>query len=118
MAKIAVVILADTETHGDLGRAVNALELAMEAKEKKDDIKIVFDGAGTKWIPELANKSHRANPLYEAVKDRITGACEYCAGAFEVKDKIKELGVPLLNEYKKHPSIRSYIDEGYNVVTF
>ncbi len=118
MAKIAVVVLADTETHGDLGRAVNALELAMEAKENNDEIKIVFDGAGTKWIPELADKNHKANLLYEKVKDKITGACEYCAGAFGVKDKIKELGIPLLDEYKKHPSIRSYIEEGNNVVTF
>ncbi len=118
MTKIAVVVLADTETHGDLGRAVNALELALEAKENDDDLKIVFDGAGTKWIPELANKNHRANPLYEKVKDKITGACEYCAGAFGVKENIKDLGVTLLDEYKKHPSIRSYIKEDYSVVTF
>ncbi len=31
MVKIAGVIVADTETHGDLGRAVNALLMVREA---------------------------------------------------------------------------------------
>lgn len=43
MLKVAIVVLADTETHESLGRAVNALE---------------------------------------GVKDRITGACEFCAGPY------------------------------------
>ena len=46
MEKIAVIILADIETHGDMGRVANALELAKEAKELGDDVRIIFDGAG------------------------------------------------------------------------
>ncbi len=46
MAKISVVVFADTKSHGDLVRAVNALETAKEGQEAHDDIKIIFDGAG------------------------------------------------------------------------
>ena len=52
MPKAAIVVLADTESHGDLGRLVNALEAVKEFKEAGDDVQLIFDGAGTKWIAE------------------------------------------------------------------
>ena len=118
MAKLALVIFADTETHEGLARTVNALETAIEAKENNDIVKIVFDEAGTKWIPELANKDHKAHLLFDRVKDKVSGACEFCAGAFGVQDKISELNFPLINEYYKHPSLRSDVADGYSVITF
>ncbi len=45
MSKISVVLLADTETHGDLGRVANALSLVKEAKQEGDEVELVFDGA-------------------------------------------------------------------------
>lgn len=81
MAKVAIVVLAGTETHEGLGRVVNALEAAKELKEGRDEVRIVFDGAGTAWVPQLAKKEHKAHRLYEAVADRIEGVCAYCAGA-------------------------------------
>jgi len=118
MAKIAVIVLADTETHGDLGRVVNALETAKECKEADDDIQIVFDGAGTQWVAELSQPDHRAHQLYKSVEDKIAGACSFCATAFHVKEKIENTDVPLLDEFEGHPSIRKLITQGYQVVTF
>lgn len=48
MAKVAIVVLAGTETHEGLGRVVNALEAAKELKEGNDEVRIIFDGAGTR----------------------------------------------------------------------
>ena len=59
MPKAAIIVLADTETHGDLGRVVNALEAVKELKEAGDEVKLIFDGAGTQWIPKLSEKAHR-----------------------------------------------------------
>ena len=88
MSKVAIVILADTETHESLGRVVNALEAVKEFKDGHDDVQLIFDGAGPKWIPELEKPDHKLHGLYIAVKDRISGACEFCAGAFGVKDQV------------------------------
>ncbi|HKK48215.1 MAG TPA: hypothetical protein VJ932_03920 [Alkalispirochaeta sp.] len=44
MAKLAVVILCDTETHADHGRLTNALELVKETNQQGGDARIVFDG--------------------------------------------------------------------------
>ena len=118
VAKAAVVILADTESHGDLARAVNALETVKEFKEAGDEVVLIFDGAGTRWIAELSKPDHRSHRLYEAVQDRIAGACAYCATAFGVKEAIQQAGVPLLEEYDRHPSLRRLIRSGYEVVTF
>ena len=118
MTRIAVVILADTETHGDLGRAVNALLTVREANEAGDEVRLVFDGAGTKWIGELANPEHRSHTHYAAVKERITGVCEFCAKAFGATEAVEAAGVPLLDEYHQHPSLRTLVNEGFQVLLF
>ncbi|MDZ7776621.1 MAG: DsrE family protein [Bacteroidales bacterium] len=118
MSKVAIVVLADKETHGDMGRIANALEVAKELKEGNDDVKIVFDGAGTRWIGELANGSNQMNPLFEAIKDNVDGACYFCAGAFGVRNEVEKAGVPFLDDYDGHPSIKNYIDKGYQIITF
>ena len=118
MAKAAIVVLADTDSHGDLGRVVNGLMVAKELKEAGDDVQIVFDGAGTKWPSVLAEPQHRAHRLYQAVQDRVSGACGYCARAFEAEEGVKAVHVHLLEEYEGHPSIRRLLTAGYQVITF
>lgn len=118
MSKIAIVILADTDTHESLGRVVNALEAVKEFKDGHDDVQLIFDGAGPKWIVELEKPDHKAHGLYLAVKDRISGACEFCAGAFGVKDNVVACGVKLTGEYDGHPSFRKLATQGYQIITF
>jgi len=118
MNKVAIVVLAGTESHESLGRIVNALELAKELQEHDDEVEIIFDGAGTEWIPALEDENHDAHPLYTAVKDNIYGACRFCAKAFGVFKEIKESEVDLLDEYDQHPSLRNFIAEDYQIVTF
>lgn len=118
MARISVVVLAGTESHADMGRVTNALSLVKEAEAAGDDVELVFDGAGVTWVPELADPEHDLHGLYSAVEDRVAGACEFCAGAFGVREEVREAGVAFLSEFEGHPSLRSRVEEGYEVVTF
>lgn len=118
MAKAAIVIFADIESHGDLARAVNGLETAKEFQDAGDPAVIVFDGAATRWVGQFAKPDHRAHKLYQAVAPSIAGACGYCAGAFGVKAEIEAAGVSLLEEHDRHPSLRRLVLEGYEVITF
>ncbi|MGI8483475.1 MAG: DsrE family protein [Thermomicrobiales bacterium] len=118
MIRMAIVILAGTETHADLGRAVNALLAVKEAKEAGDAVRLIFDGAGTKWIAELSDPTHSSHVLYESVEDQITGVCQYCAKAFGATDAVRAAGVPLLDEYQQHPSLRNLIADGFQVLIF
>lgn len=118
MAKAAVVILAGTESHSDLGRLANGLEAAKEfAENPQDDLELIFDGAGTQWIPELEDPDHDYHDLYQAVKDD-TSACDYCSGAFGVQDAVADAGVVTLDEHDGHPSMRSLVDDDYEIITF
>ncbi len=117
MPKVAVIIFADTETHADLGRMTNALEIVKEFKEARDEATLIFDGAGTKWLAEIAKPDHKLHRLYDQIQDKVGGACKFCAAAFHVTDAVKATGVPLLGEYEAHPSIRKLVVEGYAIIT-
>lgn len=118
MAKVGIVVLADAETHGDMGRMSNALTAAGEFKEAGEEVTIIFDGAGTRWVPKLTDEDHMLHEPFEAVKDVVSGACHYCAGAFHVREDIEETDVPLLQEYSGHPSLQKLVSQGYQVITF
>jgi hypothetical protein len=117
MHKAAIVVYADTESHADLGRLTNALTTAREFEEHGDEVRVVFDGAGTQWIPELEDDSHTAHPLYASLKDHVS-ACEFCSGAFGVEDEVAASGVEADGEFEGHPSVRGLVDDGYDVITF
>jgi hypothetical protein len=118
MSKAAILVLADTESHADLGRVFNALIAAREFKEAGDQVSLIFDGAATKWPGLLASSEHQAHGAYQAVTDVVAGACRYCAKAFGAEHEAQHAHVPLLAEYEGHPSIRALVANGYQVITF
>ena len=118
MNKVAIVVLAEAGSHESLGRVVNAMEFAKELHENGDDVKLIFDGAGVTFIPELEKDDHDAHPLYEAVKPVTDGACKFCSKAFGVINEVRKTDVGLLDDYDDHPSMRTYLTNGYQIVTF
>lgn len=118
MVNAAIVILAGTESHSDVGRLANGLEAAKEfAETEGDEVELIFDGAGTQWIPELEDEDHDYHDLYQAVRDDAS-ACDYCAGAFGVGDAIEDTGVARIDEHDGHPSLRSLVDDDHEIITF
>jgi hypothetical protein len=118
MANAAVIILAGTEGHANVGRLVNGLETAKEfADTDGDEVELIFDGAGTQWISELEDENSDYHELYQAVRDDAS-ACEFCSGAFGVADAVTDAGVVTLDDHDGHPSIRSLVDDDYEIITF
>jgi hypothetical protein len=52
------------------------------------------------------------------VRDRVAGACQYCSGAYGVKDEVEAAGIDLLADYEQHPSLHAYVRDGYQVIVF
>jgi len=118
MTNAAILILAGTESHTDTGRLVNGLETAKEfAETEGDDVELIFDGAGTQWIPKLEDEDSDYHDLYQTVRDD-TSVCDFCAGAFGVEDAVADAGVVTLDDHDGHPSIRSLVDDDYEIITF
>jgi hypothetical protein len=116
--KVAIVVLSDNERHEGLGRVVNAMIATRELHEGGDEVKLIFDGGGTVWPGELSKDDHGAHALWESVREVVSGACSYCADAFEARAGVEQAGVKLLDEYKRHPSFRALLHDGYQVITF
>ncbi len=118
MAKIAVVVLADTAGDDGLGRIVNALTAAKEFHQAGDDTVLIFSGAGTKWLAALAKPDHPVAGLFLQVKGLIKGACKYCSTAFKVAAAASEAKVSLLHEFGENMSYRVLLQSGYQVLIF
>ncbi len=120
MSKAAFIILAAGDTHESMGRVVNAFMGAYEYVKDggTDSAKIIFDGAGTQAAAAFAAKDHKYNELFEKVRGQVEGACSYCAGAYKMTEKIKAVDIPLIDEFKGHPSFKKLIDAGYQVLVF
>ncbi|MXV60895.1 hypothetical protein GS429_02165 [Natronorubrum sp. JWXQ-INN-674] len=117
MPDAAIVVLAGTESPSDLGRVVNGLQTGQEFVAAGDNVEIIFDGAGTQWIPELEDESHDYHSLYAELTEHMS-ACHYCANAYEVANPVEESPAELLDEHEGHPSIRSLVTDGYEIITY
>lgn len=115
--KVAILVLAGTETYEGMARVVNALIAVKEYRDAGEDVKLIFDGEGTRWVEKFSNPDQSYRELYEEVKDKVS-VCAYCAGAFNVAKNVKEQNLPLADEFEGHPSVRSLIKDGYQVIAF
>jgi hypothetical protein len=118
ITRAAVIGLAGPDSHADQGRLANGLETAKKfAETEGDDIELVFDGAGTQWIPELEDEDGDYHELYQTVRDD-TSVRDYRTGAFGVDDVVSDAGLVTLDDHDGHPSIRSLVAGGHEVITF
>lgn len=122
--KSAIVILSDPENGTDaLGRVFNGLATAYDYKQQGDDVTILFQGAGTRWIGELSKSDHPAHGLFEAVKDAVAGVSPACAAVFGASEEVenspfKFIGDNAVPGTKGLPSLRRLAADGYTVMSF
>lgn len=122
--KVAIVVLSDPTPGNEeaLGRVFNALAAAYEFKNNGDDVTILFQGTGTRWLAHLELEDHPFHNLFEAVKDRVAGVSSGCAEAFGAADDARRLGFDLIADNPVPgtsglPSLRSMMGSGYRVLT-
>ena len=125
MSKTAIIIYSDP-THGGeeaLGRLFNAMFLALELKEKKQHVELLFQGTGSRWPAEIVRPAHPAYQLFQAVADTVAGVCGGCADVFGATEGAAATGLKLIHE-RAIPGtsgvadLSRYLDEGYRLVTF
>jgi hypothetical protein len=115
MKKIAIYVHAG---ENELGRAVHSLVYTDELSEAGHEVKLIFDGEGTKWIGKFEDSSHMMNPLYKKVKaSGVIQACEYCAGAFGAQEDIQKAGITSMKDNEGHASIAKLVADDYQIIT-
>ncbi len=123
--KAAIIVLSDPNSKSEeaLGRVFNALAVAYDYKNAGDEVTILFQGAGTRWIGELQKEDNPVHGLYEAVKDKIAGVSCGCADVFGGGEEAEKSGYDLVKDNAVPgttglPSLRRLINDGYTVLTF
>jgi hypothetical protein len=123
--KAAIIVLSDPEaaTEEALGRLFNALAVAYDFKQSGDDVTLLFQGAGTRWIGELTQADHPGRALFEAVKDVVAGVSCGCADVFGASEVVEQSGFESIGENLAPgttglPSLRKLVAEGYTILTF
>lgn len=123
MSKTAIVVFSDPQGGDEaLGRVFNAMFIALELKEKDQDVALIFQGAGTRWPVELARVDHPGHPLYNAVRDKVAGVCGGCADVFGASEGLRDVDLRLVRD-KAIPGtsgildLSRYLDDGYRLIT-
>lgn len=121
-AKMAIILQAGTETHEGLARALHSLLYSKELREHGADVRLVFDGAGTGWLAEFHKaatpQAKGLGKLFDELKQEgVTyEVCDYCSGAFGVRDELSAYGEALSAQYLDHPSIAGLVEDGYQLL--
>lgn len=122
--KSAIIVLSDPNNGEDaLGRVFNALATAYDYQQAGDDVTILFQGAGTRWVEQLNRRDHPAHTLFNAVRDRVAGVSCGCADVFGATESVEKSGFDFLTDNavpgtRGLPSLRSLSADGYSIATF
>lgn len=123
--KAAIVVLSDPSSGSEesLGRVFNALAAAYDFGQAGEEVRVYFQGAGTRWVAELSKPGHPAHALYNAVRDKVVGVSCGCADVFGAGEGAAMAGVDLVRENmvpgtRGLPSLHRLARSGYSVLTF
>ncbi len=123
--KAAIIILSDPKPGSEeaLGRLFNALAVTYDFKQRGDEVTVLFQGAGTRWIGEVSKSDHPAHVLFEEVKDKVAGISCGCADVFGGTEDAEKSGLDLIKDNpvpgtSGFPSLHNLIGEGYSILTF
>ena len=118
--RILIILQAGTESHEGRARALHSMLYAKELAAAGATVRLVFDGAGTGWLARWRRSDgpvSRAAELFAELKaDGLAyEVCDYCAGAFDVREELSEAGEALTGSYMDHPSVASHVADGFQV---
>lgn len=95
---------------------LNALDMDKQGLEGK----ILLEGESITLVPLMADPNHFLHPLYKKAReaDLIIGACKACTNKLQMLAAVEQEGIPLVEGLAGHPSMSSYIEQGYTILTF
>jgi hypothetical protein len=106
--------------NGDPMCFVHVLLNCLDMKEKGYDIKLVIEGTSAGLIPKISSLDKPIPDLWEKVKSEniIDAVCKACAHKLGAAEAAKEQNLPLSGDMSGHPSMTSYMEKGYEIITF
>jgi hypothetical protein len=115
MKKVILVVF-----NGDPLCFIHVLLNALDMKDKGYDARIVMEGAATKLIPEMAMAQNPLHLLWNKARNSlvIEGVCRACSQKMGVLKAAEAQELKLLDDMAGHPGMASYLEEGFEIITF
>lgn len=115
MKKIALVAF-----NGEAMCFVHVLLNALDMADHNMEVKVVIEGSATRLVKDLNDPAKPFAGLYKQVKDRglIDCVCKACAAKMESIESAKVQNLPLCDDVSGHPSLRKYMEKGFEIITF
>lgn len=106
--------------NGDPMCFTHVLLNALDFNDKGYEVKVVIEGSATGLVADLVAPENPLHTLYEKVGKQVLllGICKACAGKMGTLEAARAQGLHLLDEMSGHPSMASFMDQGYKVITF
>ena len=100
---------------GEKSCFMHVLLNAVQLHEGGAQVRVVFEGASVKLVKGLEDTQ---NPVYLKAKQAslLAGICFACSKTMGVYEDNLASGLPMLSDMSGHAGIKSYLDEGYEVV--
>jgi hypothetical protein len=117
MAKVAIVLLADMETHEALDRMANALTAATGFREAGDEPTNCLRRGGNQVGSQLAKPNSQSPEVFDSkIKSPVLTAT--APRLSPSKKEVEASGIPLLEEHEGYQSLQKLISQDYRMITF
>jgi hypothetical protein len=117
-SKIIIEVSTGVGAPEDEWRIRMALKEAQRLKVSGRDVRLIFDGAGTRWLPELVRPDHELYEKFATLRESAPAACKYCASNFGVEKAVRNAGILLLDDYHSNSKLNDLISQKYQILTF
>lgn len=98
---------------------VHALLNTLDMQEKGYDVKLIIEGSATRLVKHFTNPDVPFAGVYAKVKDAglINCVCRACAAKMDSLEEAEAQQLSLCREMSGHPSMASYLEQGYQIIT-
>lgn len=95
---------------------VHLLLNALDLHESGAEVKVIFEGQSVKLVGPYEEEK---NPLYLKAKEAglFAGICLACSKSLGVYDVNVASGLKMLDDMTGHAGMKSYIEDGYQVIS-
>ncbi|UTF48947.1 cytoplasmic protein [Desulfomicrobium sp. ZS1] len=106
--------------NGDPMCFIHVLLNALDMHAGGHEVRIVMEGASVALTPALLKPEHPLSKLFVKVREAglLEGACKACSVKLGVASEIEAAGIALIGDMSGHPAMRTYMDAGWQVITF
>jgi hypothetical protein len=106
---------------GEIMCFAHVLLNALDMRAKGLEVEVILEGESTALV-----KTFREQPdapfrgKYEEVKAAglITAVCRACAQKMGALEASEAEGLPIVGDMSGHPALATWVDQGYQVITF